>query len=454
MNWYHRAERRYVEYGSSFEATRAFGLFRSLYDTVYNMNMAHLSDEVETVFERLGDARRPHRVHAVSDLPRPHPPRARPRGPAAPGRARGDLPPRHLGTRRALLRRALLEPQGAVQADAGPARHPRRVLGLLWARAGRARPLRLPALLAARQRLPLAPLRARRRSPSRSRAPTPPSASSSTRPAGWTRFLDDPRGDPGRRPRADPGRARRSPLAGDLGERLARAAAEPPSDPERRRARCLPDARGRPASTCCATGAPRRAAPRRRPRAARASSTGSTCSPGSSTTASRSIRSAGDGPPPAGCERGGRARRQAASLPPRLVRSRPPRRRLGARRRPGGARRPSVGDAGFDSDDRTPTRSPASGRRSTHRTPASPDLGRARATSSSTGAASPTARGGSHGALAAGDSLGPLLLCGLEPGTESLHEQWAIRDVAELVLGHFGLGDDGVACRRRRGRGR
>jgi Type I phosphodiesterase / nucleotide pyrophosphatase len=56
MNWYHRAEHRYVEYGSSWEATRAFGLFRTLYDTVYNMNMAHLSHEVETVFERLGDA--------------------------------------------------------------------------------------------------------------------------------------------------------------------------------------------------------------------------------------------------------------------------------------------------------------------------------------------------------------------------------------------------------------
>ena len=56
MNWYHRAEHRYVEYGSSLEATRAFGLFRTLYDTVYNMNMAHLSHQVETVFERLGDA--------------------------------------------------------------------------------------------------------------------------------------------------------------------------------------------------------------------------------------------------------------------------------------------------------------------------------------------------------------------------------------------------------------
>ena len=55
MNWYHRVEQRYVEYGSSFEATRAFGLFRATYDIVYNMNMAHLSSEVETVFESLGD---------------------------------------------------------------------------------------------------------------------------------------------------------------------------------------------------------------------------------------------------------------------------------------------------------------------------------------------------------------------------------------------------------------
>jgi predicted AlkP superfamily pyrophosphatase or phosphodiesterase len=56
MNWYHRGERRYVEYGSSFEASRQFGLLRSLRDTVYNMNMAHLSREVKTVFEHLADA--------------------------------------------------------------------------------------------------------------------------------------------------------------------------------------------------------------------------------------------------------------------------------------------------------------------------------------------------------------------------------------------------------------
>ncbi len=56
MNWYHRLERRYVEYGSSLEATRTVGVFRALYDLVYNMNLAHLNPEVETLFERLDDA--------------------------------------------------------------------------------------------------------------------------------------------------------------------------------------------------------------------------------------------------------------------------------------------------------------------------------------------------------------------------------------------------------------
>src|SRR6266576_1048388 len=56
MNWYHRIERRYIEYGSSFEATRTFGLFRAMYDLVYNMNLDHLSWQALTVFERLGDA--------------------------------------------------------------------------------------------------------------------------------------------------------------------------------------------------------------------------------------------------------------------------------------------------------------------------------------------------------------------------------------------------------------
>ncbi len=56
MNWFHRGEERYVEYGSSLSATRAFGIVRSLYDTVYNMNMAHLARGRRTVFEQLDDA--------------------------------------------------------------------------------------------------------------------------------------------------------------------------------------------------------------------------------------------------------------------------------------------------------------------------------------------------------------------------------------------------------------
>jgi len=56
MNWYDRLERRYVEYGSSLEATRSVGVFRALYDLVYNMNLSHLSPEVETLFETLDDA--------------------------------------------------------------------------------------------------------------------------------------------------------------------------------------------------------------------------------------------------------------------------------------------------------------------------------------------------------------------------------------------------------------
>ena len=55
MNWYHREEKRYVEYGSSFSASRQFGVLRSLTDTVYRMNAEHLSHDVETVFESLDD---------------------------------------------------------------------------------------------------------------------------------------------------------------------------------------------------------------------------------------------------------------------------------------------------------------------------------------------------------------------------------------------------------------
>jgi hypothetical protein len=55
MNWYHREEQRYVEYGSSFRAAQRFGIARQLTDTVYNMNRAHLAAQTLTVFEALDD---------------------------------------------------------------------------------------------------------------------------------------------------------------------------------------------------------------------------------------------------------------------------------------------------------------------------------------------------------------------------------------------------------------
>jgi len=56
MNWFHREEDRYVEYGSSFRSAQRFGIARQLMDTVYNMNRVHLSPETPTVFETLDDA--------------------------------------------------------------------------------------------------------------------------------------------------------------------------------------------------------------------------------------------------------------------------------------------------------------------------------------------------------------------------------------------------------------
>jgi len=55
MNWFHREEHRYVEYGSSFRAAQRFGIARQLTDTVYNMNRDHLSPDTPTVFETLDD---------------------------------------------------------------------------------------------------------------------------------------------------------------------------------------------------------------------------------------------------------------------------------------------------------------------------------------------------------------------------------------------------------------
>jgi Type I phosphodiesterase / nucleotide pyrophosphatase len=54
--WYHRGERRLVEYGSSFGAIRAAGTRRSILDAIFNMNAEHLGVEAVTVYEALEDA--------------------------------------------------------------------------------------------------------------------------------------------------------------------------------------------------------------------------------------------------------------------------------------------------------------------------------------------------------------------------------------------------------------
>ena len=51
--WWHRGERRLVEYGSSFAAIRAAGTRRSILDAIFNMNEQHLSRDAVTVFEAL-----------------------------------------------------------------------------------------------------------------------------------------------------------------------------------------------------------------------------------------------------------------------------------------------------------------------------------------------------------------------------------------------------------------
>src|SRR6266566_5058883 len=54
--WWHRGERRLVEYGSSFGAVRAAGIARSLRDTIVDLNARHLGRRAETVYEALEQA--------------------------------------------------------------------------------------------------------------------------------------------------------------------------------------------------------------------------------------------------------------------------------------------------------------------------------------------------------------------------------------------------------------
>jgi hypothetical protein len=54
--WYHREERRLVEYGSSFAALRRAGTRRGIVDAIFRMNEEHLSRDAVTLYESLEDA--------------------------------------------------------------------------------------------------------------------------------------------------------------------------------------------------------------------------------------------------------------------------------------------------------------------------------------------------------------------------------------------------------------
>jgi hypothetical protein len=53
--WFHREERRVVEYGSSFAAVRAAGTRRSIRDSIFGLTHEHLASDALTVFEALED---------------------------------------------------------------------------------------------------------------------------------------------------------------------------------------------------------------------------------------------------------------------------------------------------------------------------------------------------------------------------------------------------------------
>ena len=249
MNWYHRLERRYIEYGSSFEATRTFGLFRAMYDLVYNMNLDHLSWEAQTVFERLGDAgirtaatpfliyrgRRRHQLGLE--------------GLVAPGRRGRQLPPRRLGPRRVLLRRPLRQPPDRLRTVASPGPGP------------------------ATSTRPASPSRWSRRAPTTSCSSACPTTTST--PTGTAPRPPSTRSP--RRTRCSPGSSRRA-AASTPSSRSTRCSSPPTTLRPRWSTRCRSPTSWRRTGPCCSRTpiAPRRPRSRSAPPRAPAPSTSST----------------------------------------------------------------------------------------------------------------------------------------------------------------------------------
>ena len=442
MNWYHRVERRYVEYGTSLEATRAFGLFRCLYDTVYNMNMSHLSHEVETVYETLMDAGVRTAVTPFLIYRGRTAPRDGPRGAAAPGRRRGELPPRRLGPRRALLRRALREPPRPLQADAG-APGTRDEYSACVGKELVEKDLFDFMLFS----LPDHDYHSHRLGPDETLESIAHADASLEQivaaGGGMDAFLRRARRDPDGRPRPDAGRARarRSRRAA---RRTGASSCPTWSSPSRRELAVSPTSRA--ANVYVLAEGRRRARAHAAVRDACRRSTASTSSRGSRRVATASRSSARASARPRATD----SRPSSSAAGPSCASGRGP---TSADRRGNrwdvegdpAALAAEVRDGRLRERRRTRTRSTACGRRSC--APHAGDvsvsleprlrvrrLGRRDATS----AAAATAR--SH----AGDSLGPLLTVGVEPATAPRPEQWTLRDVAR----------PGPEPLRRRGRAR
>ena len=425
MNWYHRLERRYVEYGSSLDATRSVGVFRALYDLVYNMNLSHLSPEVETLFERLDDAGA--RTACTPFL-------------IYRGRHR------HQVSLDGLMRRA-------VDATRLKFRHhtwgPTELFyGDLYAsRAVPCKSTSIPgmrdpysACCAAelvkedlfdfllfslrRQRQLLAPPRAR--GDGRVDRQGRPVLLERGRGGGRARRLPRPlRPDPRRRPRAD--RRRPRPAAGRAARprvvgagpvrRPARAGAARGQPDRPRRPRLPAPRRGR-------AGRPRRGAPA--PRRHRRASTWSA-----------GWRS--DGAAPSRARRSSRRRRarRAPALRARRRGPRPARRGWDLDGDPG-VLLATVEDGRLRSEEYPdPLARVFSALRSPHAGDFVVSLAPGYEAVDWGGVTH--AGGGSHGALHRGDSLGPLLFVGCGPAAAAEREQWTLRDVAPAVLEHFGL---------------
>ena len=266
------------------------------------------------------------RHHPVPDLPWPPPPRAQPRGPRAERRPRANFRHAVWAPGRVLLRRPLRQPPDRVRPDLHQARDPRRVLGLRRRRAGQRGRLRLPPLQPARQRLPLPPPRARRpgRVDREGRSELRPHRRRRRRPRRLPRASTPSSSPPTtRRPPVEHGLA----LADELGEdwRVLQPNADRPEDAE---IAVSPTSRAAPSTSST------RRTPCRHPRA------GPRCGCESWTRcrpdrlARRARRSpahpgpASGSPPTGTVQRGGRAKRLRAPLPPRRPAARRPRCRL------------------------------------------------------------------------------------------------------------------------------